>query len=131
MTSNMTVYASMFTKLSRFAPYFVASQRMKMRRFKEGLAFYIRSQLAGQLIKTYQELYEQAIEVERVKNELRGLNPGNQKSKWSDYGTCNKNVALKKLTASSAKSRIMGSFEPYGKCGRTNHLTSKCRIGTN
>jgi len=37
--------------------------------------------MAGQLIQTYQELYERAIEVERVKGELRALNPGNQKRK--------------------------------------------------
>ena len=46
---------------------------MKMRRFKEGLAFYIRNQLAGQPISIYQELYEQVAEVELVKIELRAL----------------------------------------------------------
>jgi len=50
-----------------------------MRRFEEGLAFYIRNQLAGKPILTYQELYERAIEVEQVKAELRALNPTNQK----------------------------------------------------
>jgi len=60
MTGNMTMMqiASKFMELSRFSPYFVASERIKMRRFKEGLSFYIRNQLAGQSIKTYQELYE-------------------------------------------------------------------------
>jgi len=45
-----------------------------MRRFEEGLAFYIRNQLAGQPILTYQELYERAAKAERVKSELRALN---------------------------------------------------------
>jgi len=55
MTGNMTIiqYASKFTELSRFALDFIASERMKMRRFEEGLVFYIRNQLAGQPIKTY------------------------------------------------------------------------------
>jgi len=48
-----------------------------MRRFEEGSAFYIRNQLARQPILTYQELYERAAEVERVKTELRVLNPVN------------------------------------------------------
>jgi len=52
-----------------------------MRRFKEGLGFYIRNQLAGQSILTYRELYEQVAEVEPVKIELRALNPINQKRK--------------------------------------------------
>jgi len=44
----MTVihYASKFTELSRFAPDVIASERMKMRTFEEGLTFYIRNQLA-------------------------------------------------------------------------------------
>jgi len=52
-----------------------------MRRFEEGLVFYIQNQLVGQPIQTYQEFYERATEVEWVKGELRALNLGNQKSK--------------------------------------------------
>ena len=83
ISGMMTVmqYASMFTELSRFVPEFVSSERLKMRRFEEGLAFQIRNQLAGQSILTYQELYERAVEVERVKTGLRALNPINQKKK--------------------------------------------------
>jgi len=66
MSSTMTLmqYASKFTELSRFVPEFISSERLKMRRFEEGLAFYIRNQLAGQPILTYQELYERVAEVE-------------------------------------------------------------------
>ena len=53
-----------------------------MRRFEEGLALHIRHQLAGQPIHTYQDLYEKATEVERVKLELRA-NLNNQKRKWA------------------------------------------------
>jgi len=40
MSGNMTVmqYASKFTELSQFVFKFLASERMKMRRFEEGLA---------------------------------------------------------------------------------------------
>ena len=55
-------YASKFTELSRFVPEFVSFEILKMRRFEEGLAFYIRNYLAGQPILTYQELYERAAE---------------------------------------------------------------------
>ena len=43
MSDNMITmqYASKFTKLSRFAPDFVAFERLKIRRFEEGVAFYI------------------------------------------------------------------------------------------
>ena len=45
MRDTMTImqYASKFTELSRFVPKFVSSERLKMRRFEEGLAFYIRN----------------------------------------------------------------------------------------
>jgi len=57
MIENMIVeqYASMFTELSQFVSNFMVNERMKMRRFEEALAFYIRHQLASQpihLIKT-------------------------------------------------------------------------------
>ena len=65
MSGNMTVmrYASKFTKLSRFVPEFVLTERLKMMRFAGGLAFYIRNQLAAHPILTFQELYERAAEV--------------------------------------------------------------------
>jgi len=44
MSGSMTVmqYASKFTELSRFVPEFMLPERLKMRRFEEGLGFYIR-----------------------------------------------------------------------------------------
>ena len=133
MTGNMTIiqYASKFTELSRFASDFAAFEWMKMRRFEEGLAFYIRNQLAGQPIKTYQELYERPAEVERMKSELRMLNPGNPKRTWNDQRTSSNTTTLKKPKTSSVKSRTTGSSEPCRKCGQTNHHSSECRIGTN
>ena len=73
MSGNMAVmqYTCMFIELSRVALGFVATERLKMRMFKDGLAFCIKNQLAGQPIQTYQELYERATKVERVKGELR------------------------------------------------------------
>jgi len=51
-------YANKFTDLSCFVPEFVVPERMKMRRFEEGLALYICDQLACQPIHTYQDLHE-------------------------------------------------------------------------
>jgi len=135
MSGTMTVmqYASNFIELSRFILEFVSSERLKMRRFEEGLSFYIRNQLAGQPILTYQELYERAAEVERVKTELRALNPINHKRKGFEQGTPSKSVNQnhKKPTPVSSKSRPVGLTAPCAKCGRTNHTTPKCRVGPN
>jgi len=58
MSGSMTVikYASKFTELSMVISEFVSSKKLKMRRFEEGLVFYIHSQLASQPILTYQRL---------------------------------------------------------------------------
>ena len=42
MSGNMTVmqYANKFIELSSFVPRFVSSERLKIRRFEERLAFY-------------------------------------------------------------------------------------------
>jgi len=76
--------ASKFTELFSFALEFMSFERLKKRRFEEGLAFNIRNQLAGQPILTYQELYEWAVKVEWVKAELKGLDPINQKRKLTE-----------------------------------------------
>ena len=129
----MTViqYACKFTELSRFAPDFVAIEQLKMTRFEEGLGFYIWNQFAGQLIQPYQELYERAAELERVKGDLGALNSGNQKRKWNDRSTSSESVAQKKTVAGPNKSHPATSKEPCAKCGRTNHTTTECRVGTN
>jgi len=72
-------YANRFDELSRFASEYVATDRMRMLRFEEGLAPYIRNQLAGQPVQISQELDERAVEIERVKTELRMTSPVNPK----------------------------------------------------
>jgi len=85
-------YTSKFTELFKFVPKFVSSERLKMRRFEEDLACYIRNQLAGQLISTYKELYKRVAQVEQVKAELSALNPVNQKRKGIKQGTSSESV---------------------------------------
>jgi len=84
-----------------------------MRRFEEGLAFYIWNQLAGQSILTYHELYERVTEVEQAKTELRALNPLKQKRKGFKWGTPNESVNQKKPSPAPPKSYPAGSTEPY------------------
>ena len=73
--------ASRFAELSRFASEYVATDRMRMLRFEEGLAPYIRNQSAGKPIQTSQELYERVTEIARVKTELRMTSPGNPRKR--------------------------------------------------
>jgi len=64
-------YASHFAELWRLAPKYVAMDHMRMLRFEEGLTPYIRNQLARQLAQSSQELYERAVEIKWMKNDLR------------------------------------------------------------
>jgi len=75
-----------------FVPEFMSSERLKIRRSEEVLAFYIPNQLAGQPILTYKELYQRAAEVERVKTELRALNPINLNRKGFEQVTRSESV---------------------------------------
>jgi len=96
MSDNMIVmrYACKLIELSWFVPKCVASEMLKMRKFDKGLAVCIHNQLAGQPICPYQELCERAVEVERVKVELRALNPNlsNQNRKWNEQGAPSESV---------------------------------------
>jgi len=66
MGGSITVmqYASKLTELSRSIQEVVSSERLKLRRFEEGLTSYVRNQLTCQLIVACQGLYERAAEGE-------------------------------------------------------------------
>jgi len=109
MKGTMTVmqYTSKFIELSRFVYEFVSSKRLKMRRFEEGLAFYIQNQLVGQPILTYQELYKRMVEVERVKTEVRALNSINQNRKGFKRGTHSESVNQNQKKSTPATPRAI------------------------
>ena len=131
---NLSVmeYANRFADLSRFAPEYVAIDYMQMQTFEEGLAPYIRIHLVGQPIQSSQELYERAADVERVKNELKMAHPVNPKKRWNERGNSIEGSLSKKPAVMKLKSQ---EFTPNRKhctkCGRTNHNTSECWVGTN
>jgi len=66
-----------------------------------------------------------------VKAELKALDPINRKRKWTEQGAPSKSVNKKKSDPAPPKSRHARLAEPYGKCGRTNHMTLECQVGTN
>jgi len=131
---NLSVmeYANRFAERSRFVPEYVATDYMRMQRFEEGLAPYIRNHLAGQPVQSSQELYERAADVERVKNELRMAHSVNPKKRWNEKANPAEGSLSKKPAV--MKSKCQGSTpsrKHCTKCGRTNHDTSKYRVGTN
>ena len=101
-------------------------------RFEEGLAPYIRNYLAGQPIQSSQKLYERAVDVKRIKNELRMAHSVNPKRRWNERGNQVEGSLSKKSAVMKSKSQESAPNRKHcTKCRRTNHDTSQCRVGTN
>ena len=49
-----------------------------------------------------------------MKNELRALNPGNQKRKWNDRGASSDKVAFKEPRSVRQKAASQGRLNPVG-----------------
>jgi len=62
-------YASKFMELSRFPPAFVADERLKINRFKAGLNLGIKERMSVRQYASYVDLYDTAVNVERVMKE--------------------------------------------------------------
>ena len=62
-------YASKFTELLRFAPTFVADERLKMNRFEAELNPTIKERMSIRQYASYIDLYDTAVNVERTMKE--------------------------------------------------------------
>jgi len=76
-------YAAKFNELSRFAPHQVNIEERKMDHFEQGLKGNIRSMISGQTFQNFQEMYQRAVKIarllEELENENRALNLGKRK----------------------------------------------------
>ncbi|XP_027151986.1 uncharacterized protein LOC113752041 [Coffea eugenioides] len=70
-TSNVADYEERFTKLSRFAPELVATERKRIRRLVQGLNVEIQEGLAAAQISTFSEALEKVQWVESAKLQIR------------------------------------------------------------
>ncbi|XP_027157258.1 uncharacterized protein LOC113758727 [Coffea eugenioides] len=70
-TSSVAEYETEFTKLSRFAPELVITERKRIRRFIQGLNLEIQDGLAAAQIETFSDALEKAQRVQISKAKLR------------------------------------------------------------
>jgi len=79
---RMTVleYASKFIELSRFAPVYIADEKIKMNQFEAGLNLGIKEKMSVRHYTSYEDMYNTAVNVDRVikkenefYNEQRGM----------------------------------------------------------
>jgi hypothetical protein len=69
-TLTVMEYAACFNELSRFAPHQIDTEERKMNHFEHGLRGEIKAALAGQTFVTFQDLYQKAVKVARVLEEV-------------------------------------------------------------
>ncbi|XP_057249989.1 uncharacterized protein LOC125496578 [Beta vulgaris subsp. vulgaris] len=112
-------YAVKFNELARFAPDLVSTDRQRMNRFEGGLNLDLQERLAANISKSYQELYDRAINVER-KMKLRKdvYENGKRKGKGQEVSISN---AFKKQNTGFSETTMVRDG-PYGQelpgCGK-------------
>ncbi|XP_057248359.1 uncharacterized protein LOC130590296 [Beta vulgaris subsp. vulgaris] len=129
---NMTVleYAVKFNELARFAPDLVSTDRQRMNRFEGGLNVDLQEKLAAHMSKSYQELYDRAINVER-KTKLRKEVFENGKRKGKPQEGQSSNIFHKKLnTGYVEENRNQRQVPRCNKCNKQGHWARDCRKGT-
>ncbi|XP_021841470.2 uncharacterized protein [Spinacia oleracea] len=125
---NVLEYAVKFNELARFSPNLVTTDRQRMNRFEGGLNIEIRDRLSSSRISTFQELYDRAINVERI-IKLREETYGKRKGNFEENQTNNKkqNVSYQ---GGNNENQNFKKNRGCAKCGRWNHTEKECRIGT-
>ncbi|XP_056688342.1 uncharacterized protein [Spinacia oleracea] len=124
-------YAVKFNELSRFAPDMVSTDRQKMNRFEGGLNLDLRERLSSYLSNSYEELYDRAINVERMMK-LREEIIGNAKRRGNTHGGNSSHGSYKKPNVGNYGGNNQHSNRPQvcNKCGKRGHIERNCRVGT-
>ena len=99
-------YASKFMELSRFAPAFVADERLKMNWFEVGLNPTIKERMSIRQYTSYIDLYDTTVNVERVMKEQSNYFDEQRGAKrkgdnWDNWGTFSHNSRTVDLLGAS------------------------------
>ncbi|XP_074293364.1 uncharacterized protein LOC141620374 [Silene latifolia] len=128
---SVTLYASKFMELSRFASHMVATEELRMNRFERGLNWNLRDRLSTHTCLNYQDMYDKATNAERIMKEINDT-PSGGKSKFERNSVTGGN-SYKQPNLGFGRNPFNQSHEknqtfPCARCGRNNHLTSQCKF---
>ena len=70
-TMTVMEYVAKFTKLTRFADYYVATNMAKVRKFEDGQKFSIRGKIVGFLLQDMDSMVRTAVAIERERERER------------------------------------------------------------
>ncbi|XP_057249962.1 uncharacterized protein LOC130591075 [Beta vulgaris subsp. vulgaris] len=117
-------YVVKFNELARFAPDLVSTDRQRMNQFEGGLNLDLQEKLAANMSKSYQELYDRAINVERkMKLRKEVYEGGKRKAKPHDSHSNNNNFNKKPNTGYSGNDQKQ--IPRCNKFGRQGHMTNE------
>ncbi|XP_027158288.1 uncharacterized protein LOC113759909 [Coffea eugenioides] len=86
-TSSVAEYETQFTKLSRFAPELVLTERKRIRRFVQGLNVEIQEALAAAQLDTFSQALEKAQRIEIARGQVKAFHDRKRKQPSSDVAT--------------------------------------------
>ena len=72
-TMTMLEYVAKFTKLSRFADDYVATDMAKVRKFKDGMKLSIRGKIVGFLLQDMDSMVRTTMVIEREVNDAKSI----------------------------------------------------------
>ncbi|XP_057249386.1 uncharacterized protein LOC130590832 [Beta vulgaris subsp. vulgaris] len=99
-----------------------------MNRFEGGLNLDLQERLAANMSKSYQELYDRAINVERKMKLRKEVYEGGKRKAKSHESHSNNNFNKKPNTGYSGNDQKQ--IPRCNKCGRQGHMTNECRRGS-
>jgi len=131
----VTEYAAKFIKPSRFAPNQVATEEMKMDHFEQGLEEPIKRMIAGHVFTSFQEMYQRAMKITRVIEEIEveSRQIGLAKRKFSQGGSGTQgNKRFRNFNPAKDRGKgVQGAsrqeVEPYNQCGHLHY--GPCKHG--
>ena len=85
---SVDAYAAEFLRLSRFAPYMVADEETKVKRFQQGLNLDMQMYMETQHFATYSHVLTAARGLERLQQKKNKVRPPQGQSFTTCSGTC-------------------------------------------
>ena len=130
-------YTSKFMKLSRFAPVFVANERLKMNQFEAGMNPTIKERMFVHQYVSYVDLYDTAVNIERAMKERSNYfnEQWGTKRKGDNRGNFQTHKQYRRLAGNQySNNNTRGGQHPntrpkvaYNAYGKLGHYARECR----
>ncbi|GFY89249.1 hypothetical protein Acr_06g0011890 [Actinidia rufa] len=111
-------YEGSFTNLAKYAPYLVATDKMRARRFEDGLRHEIKRVIRPLVLPTYAEVLDRAIIVEQDEIERKKYFDSKRRQNFGSKGTSGQKKQKPKSKSRNFRSNLKGQVQVCQKSGR-------------